>query len=230
MEIKRKKEYTLDPQEISIQSIKEYISTKEKLSYEEQLWIFRKAPTRRTDNDTKKLIDSNLAMVYKLAADFQSKHRRVSNNNKNSTDVDFMDLFQAGVIGLNRAIVLFDSTLKMKFSTYAYHWISVHISNEIKGTVYPLKTQRYAAINIIPMADTTQDSYIYKNMYGVIEYNEIIEYAQNHLNLLDFNIFKLYFVDNHPVKYIVPTVRRSEYVIRNHLRTIREVMGEEFSL
>ena len=227
---KKEIRYKLDPQEISIQNIKEYISTKIKLSYEEQLWIFRKHPTRRTDDDTKKLIDSNLAMVFKLASVFHLKHRSMSNNNKNSTDVDFMDLFQAGVVGLNRAIVKFDSTLKMNFSTYAYHWISVHISREIKGTVYPLKTQQYAATNVVPMDDTPHSTSTYDDMYGKIEYNEIVEYAKQNLSFLDFTIFKLYFIDEHPVKYIVPAVRRNEFVIRNHLRKIRGIIGEEYAL
>lgn len=60
-------------------------------------------------------VKSNLRLVIKIA------------NVCRSRGVDFMDLIQAGNIGLIRAIGKFDNTLGYKFSTYATWWIRQEI-------------------------------------------------------------------------------------------------------
>lgn len=67
------------------------------------------------------IVQSNLRLIKWLA----NRYRNVSGN------MDFMDLFQEGYLGLSRAIDKFDPNRGHKFSTYASTWIRQSISRSI---------------------------------------------------------------------------------------------------
>lgn len=58
------------------------------------------------------LVESNLRLVFRIASEYQ-----------NLSDLELVDLFQEGILGLIRATELFDHRLGFKFSTYACWWI-----------------------------------------------------------------------------------------------------------
>jgi len=209
----------------SVDNIKTYISDKTPLTYEEQLWIFRKDPSRRTDADSLKLIDSNLAMVFQIVSKLYQRHKQMSNGFKASCEVLFADMFQAGVMGLNRAVVKFDSKLEMKFSTYAYYWIEAFIKMEIKRTISPIKTQAYAKVtfdytDIDPHNEMIDPSCIYDQ----IDYGDIISIAEKSLSELDYRIFTLRFIKEFDVKSIARSVNKCDVTIRTHIKSIRAVL------
>ena len=41
--------------------------------------------------------------------------------------IDFLDLFNSGILGLNEAINRFNSDYDVRFATYAYYWIKVYV-------------------------------------------------------------------------------------------------------
>jgi len=214
--------YSSDPLDSSIQHVKEYISTKNPLSYEEQLWIFRKDPEKRTDNDALKLIDSNLAMVFKVTSTLYERHKHMSGGFKSSCEVAFVDLFQAGIMGLNRAVIKFDSKREMKFSTYAYHWIEAFIKNEIRSGTHPLKTYSYSNVNIVPLDG--YESVAEDKFFDDMNYRDIVETARINLSDLDYRIFNLYFMDGMKIKNIASNVERYYTTVIRHVAKIKLVM------
>lgn len=212
----------------NVDSLREYISDKPALTYEEQLWIFRKDPSRRTESDSLKLIDSNLAMVFRITSVLYKRHKYMSNNFTASCEVPFSDMFQAGVLGLNRAIQKFDSTLKMKFSTYSYFWIEVFVKNEIKRNVSPMKTQNYAKVSFCYTdSDSYRETSIPGNIYGALEYYDILDVAKKHLDELDYKIFTMRFVDELDIKDIALDVNRCAVTVRTHIKKIQNILGKK---
>lgn len=72
-----------------------------------------------------KLICSNMGLVFKVAA---QKYRQLSNIKSLSFTLD--DLVQEGMVGLIKAVDVYDATnyADNKFSTYAWHWIRMAIN------------------------------------------------------------------------------------------------------
>ena len=208
----------------NIDQIKKYISKKSPLTYEEQLWIFRKSLDKRTEADELKLIDSNLAMVFKIAANYWKRHKQMSNGFVNSCEVPFSDLFQAGVQGLQRAIKKFDSRLEMRFSTYGYYWIEAYTKMEIRRTVAPMKTQAYADVKFSYIDANPNFEISTNSFYSNLHYNDLISGAEKILDKFDFVIFKLYFIDEIDVKNIAPMIKRSGVTVYNHVKNIRKTL------
>jgi len=226
---KRHHVYSSDPLDSSIQHVKEYISTKKPLSYEEQLWIFRKDPTKRTDNDALKLIDSNLGMVFTITSTLYERHKHMSNGFKSSCEVAFVDLFQSGIMGLNRAVTKFDSKREMKFSTYAFYWIKAYIKNEIRIGTHPLKTYSYSNVSVVPLDNPISKSMTEDKFFDDINYDDIVTTARRSLNDLDYKIFCQYFIDDVKVKDISTSVKRCYATVISHLAKIRVVMQKEIA-
>ena len=72
-----------------------------------------------------KMIQSNLKLVVNVAKKFIPVTRH-------SNALELADLFQEGVVGLNRAVEKFDPCAGYKLSTYAYWWIRQSISRAIE--------------------------------------------------------------------------------------------------
>lgn len=74
------------------------------------------------------LVIHNIRLVYKIA------NAHVGRVSPLGTVLDSDDLAQAGMVGLIRAVELFDASRGLKFSTYATNWIRQSIGREIDNT------------------------------------------------------------------------------------------------
>ena len=84
---------------------------------EEMLW------KNKTKENLDKIIHSHLRMVITVVNKiYPYDHRKES---------DFMDLVQAGNLGLLKAVETYNPEKNSKFSTHAYFWIKTYIKNEL---------------------------------------------------------------------------------------------------
>jgi RNA polymerase primary sigma factor len=70
-----------------------------------------------------RFINSNLRLVFSIAKRFRAYH--------NFEPSPFLDVIQAGNLGLEHAVEKFDWSMGFKFSTYASNWIKQSISRHI---------------------------------------------------------------------------------------------------
>lgn len=82
----------------------------------------------RGDNARARMIRSNLRLVISWAKKYNA-----------ATSMEVSDLFQEGVIGLMTAVEKFDSTLGLKFSTYAVWWIRQSMSRALADKDRPVR-------------------------------------------------------------------------------------------
>ncbi|MGL6113912.1 sigma-70 family RNA polymerase sigma factor [Cetobacterium sp. SF1] len=105
------------------------ISKIQNLTAEEEVFYSRRA-LNGDDEAREKLIVSNIRLVVSIAKNY------INNDN------EFLDLIQEGIIGLTRAVELFDPEKGFRFSTYATYWIKQYISkaafNNFKNIKVPL--------------------------------------------------------------------------------------------
>ncbi|WP_028043900.1 sigma-70 family RNA polymerase sigma factor [Candidatus Stoquefichus massiliensis] len=92
----------------------------DKLSHQQMMQMLDQYHQTKDENIKEKLVLSNLKLVLSLV---QKYHQRVSNLD---------DLFQVGVIGLIKAIDNFDTSLDVRFSTYAVPLILGEIKRYIR--------------------------------------------------------------------------------------------------
>jgi len=98
--------------------------------------VLRELIERARDGDEaakQQVILSNIGLARKAALRY---HRESA-----SYGVDIRDLFQEGLIGLNRAVELFDCDRGYTFSTYAYNWIQQAIIGYLRKNSMTLNTQ-----------------------------------------------------------------------------------------
>ena len=212
-------------EEFPIKKLKEYISSREQMSREEILWLFRKDHSRRTEAEIQKLVDSNLAMVYSLSVSFLETHKRMCNNKLN---INFIDIFNSGVIGLSVAIEKFDSVKNLKFSTYAHFWISNKIRTEIKNQIYPIKKYPYDNTTRATQEDT-EDAFKaqkHNNFYNDIYFTDLVKRIQSILTLIQFEYFKLYFIDKLVLREIAEKYGRSTSFIHQRIKEIKKILKE----
>ena len=206
--------------------IQDYIASLKKISYEECLWIFRKDPLRRTVEDNQLLINSNIALVYKIAQGFYDNQK-----NYNSIDISFEELFQAGVMGLTDSIAKFNSKRGTKFSTYSYHWISANIRQEIRKNVYQLKTYTYAPITVESMDNEDSKERCSKlNPMDSIYYKDLLTEIASLLKDKEVRIFKGYFLEDLSVRVIAQNEGLTTTKISYHIRKIKSLLKKKLSL
>lgn len=136
------------------------------LTPEEEFELARRC--RKGDTDAKNtLVEKNLRLVLSIA-----KHYMIS-----SSQLDFMDLIQAGNIGLIKAAEKFDPDRGFKFSTYATWWIRQSITRTLADTgttiripVHAVEQIRYIkrAYNEIQLEKETEGIYGYIPNYDEI--------------------------------------------------------------
>lgn len=204
----------------SEKSLRDYITDCKKLSYEETLWLFRKRIDFRTDKDIKSLIESNLAMVYSIAASFM---RSGNENSGHENSLDFMSLFNAGILGLNVAIERFDSNRNTKFSTYAYPWVSAYIRNELKSQRYQIDTYNYKNLKF---AEISEFQPCNNDFFAEINYNDVLGCIKEILTDDEYDLFEQYFINSITITEIArvhnckqPSIRSKINSIKNKLKT-----------
>ncbi|MFZ9570317.1 MAG: sigma-70 family RNA polymerase sigma factor [Vulcanococcus sp.] len=114
------------------------------LSRQVQTWLALKdkpnpsaserAAIRRGKRAYDRFFLSNVRMCVALAARYT---RRGGN-------LLYEDLIQEAIVGLQRAIIKFDSTRGYKFSTYAFNWIRQSISRAINSKGKPVRLPEHA--------------------------------------------------------------------------------------
>lgn len=90
------------------------------LTKEEQDEIWRK---NRTKDNIERIINSHLQLVIDIVNDYMPYNYCNESN--------FMDLVQAGNMGLIHAAQVFDPNRNVKFITHAHYWVRAYIRNEL---------------------------------------------------------------------------------------------------
>lgn len=91
------------------------------LTKEEQDEVWR----NRTPSNIERLINSHLRLVIDIVNQLMPYSYR--------NEPNFMDLIQAGNIGLMHAVENFDPSRNVKFITYAHGWIRTYVHNELNN-------------------------------------------------------------------------------------------------
>jgi len=208
----------------SIKNLKVYISEKNTLSNEAVLWLFRKEHSKRTEDDIRRLVDSNLAMVFKIATNFHRSHTGIS---KGEHHIEIMDLFNAGVLGLNKAVEKFDAYRGTKFSTFAYNWISQAVRAEIRSIIYPMKSYSYAPV-FFENIDDPYSNFVDEGFEDAST-KDMVEYIKTLLTSKEFTIFRLYFLEQNTMTDVaikrdcaLSTIQYSLKKIRKKLEVLKK--------
>ncbi len=129
------------------------------LTSEEELELAKRC--REGDTDAKNtLIEKNLRLVLSIA-----KHYMIS-----SSQLDFMDLIQAGNIGLIKAAEKFDPDRGFKFSTYATWWIRQSITRTLADTGTTIRIPVHAVEQIRYIKRAYNDIQLEKENEGIYGY------------------------------------------------------------
>ena len=106
-----------------------------------QAWLTAEDPNRQIIRRGKKakdrMIQSNLKLVISVCKKYSKRISR-------SANLEIVDLYQEGVIGLNRAAEKFNPESGYKFSTYAFWWISQAVRRVIETQVNTIRMSNVA--------------------------------------------------------------------------------------
>lgn len=133
------KEVVYDTIESSLNLYLKEINEKKVLTYEEEQELFKKYENK-DKTARKKIIESNLRLVVNIARKFM---------NQKFESVTFLDLIEAGNIGLIKAVDRFDYKRGYKFSTYATWLIRASIVEEIYNKDRMIRRPYYYEAEII---------------------------------------------------------------------------------
>ena len=97
------------------------------LEPKEELRLFHLIKKKNCKKSREIMLMHNMRWVAKIAKNYRNK------------GLDYADLFQEGVLGLDHAIDKFDYRKGFKFSTYATWWIKESITRAIKMTSLPIR-------------------------------------------------------------------------------------------
>lgn len=140
------------------------------LSHHEELRLAQLA--KDGDIDARdKLVYHNLKLVVSIAKQHYSALR----------GVEFMDIIQAGNIGLLKAIEKFDPNLGFKFSTYASYWIKQYITRYIcnDNNIIRIPVHIYTEYNYIETARKALIA-LHDSTEYIPTYEEIADYCNKH--------------------------------------------------
>ena len=138
-ELELQKEVVYDTIESSLNLYLKEINEKKVLTYEEEQELFKKYENK-DKTARKKIIESNLRLVVNIARKFM---------NQKFESVTFLDLIEAGNIGLIKAVDRFDYKRGYKFSTYATWLIRASIVEEIYNKDRMIRRPYYYEAEII---------------------------------------------------------------------------------
>ena len=177
-------------------------------------------PEKRSEEDVRQLINSNLAMVFTIAVKAHRKNKSFANH----TPVNFTELFSAGIIGLNKAIRKYDSFRQTKFSTYAYFWIDELIRKEIRSIRFPLKTSWYKKVYVNSLDDerTEQVENSGDSVYDNICYRDLLDVVKQLLTPYEHKLFTEYFLNSRSMRKIALKIGSPQSTIQYHIKKIKQ--------
>ena len=161
------------------------------LTKEEERFYFQKF--KEGDKTAlKKLVECNLKLVVSAAKKYNSAL------SSSAVAIDFLDLIQEGNLGILRALDTFDLERDLKFSTYAYWWISQRIERFIMnyGKTIRVPVHREESIRALKKIMQTKENELGRNLTENEKYSILQEYAE--AKNIDFYLL-LSFFENIPI-------------------------------
>ncbi len=139
-----------------------------------------------------KLYQDYLPLIKSIA----SKYRKEG--------VPFEDLIQEGFLGLLEAEKRFNTSRKVKFSTYAFYWIKKRILEAVRK-------EKIQSLNSLELKDEIIANPIIEKTY---ESKELDIFLDKNLSSLEQKIFKLYFQEGKSLSLIAKELNMCREKVR----------------
>ncbi|RLA89731.1 MAG: hypothetical protein DRG20_04305 [Deltaproteobacteria bacterium] len=118
--------------------------------------------------------------------------------------VPFEDLIQEGFLGLLEAEKRFNTSRKVKFSTYAFYWIKKRILEAVRK-------EKIQSLNSLELKDEIIANPIIEKTY---ESKELDIFLDKNLSSLEQKIFKLYFQEGKSLSLIAKELNMCREKVR----------------